>query len=218
MFVSSKEKKYVTLDEYVSRMPADQKYIYYGTGDSPERIDRLPQAELVLDKGYELLYFTEDIDEFAIKMLMTYKGKAFRNISGGDLGIETEGDQKAEEEEQAHKSLFEEMKRILGDKVKDVKASHRLKSHPVCLSAAGDVSIEMEKVLSALPNSQGIRAEKVLEINVGHDVFKSLLAAREDRDKLERYTNLLYQQARLIEGLPVEDPVAFSNDICKLMV
>jgi len=110
------------------------------------------------------------------------------------------------------------MKRILGDKVKDVKASHRLKSHPVCLSAAGDVSIEMEKVLSALPNSQGIRAEKVLEINVGHDVFKSLLAAREDRDKLERYTNLLYQQARLIEGLPVEDPVAFSNDICKLMV
>lgn len=218
MFVSSKEKKYVTLDEYVSRMPADQKYIYYGTGDSPERIDRLPQAELVLDKGYELLYFTEDIDEFAIKMLMTYKGKAFRNISGGDLGIETEGDQKAEEEEQAHKSLFEEMKRILGDKVKDVKASHRLKSHPVCLSAAGDVSIEMEKVLSALPNSQGIRAEKVLEINVGHDVFKSLLAAREDRDKLERYTNLLYQQARLIEGLPVEDPVAFSNDICKMMV
>jgi molecular chaperone HtpG len=219
MFVSSKEKKLVTLDEYVSRMPEDQKYIYYGTGDSPERIEKLPQAELVLDKGYELLYFTEDIDEFAIKMLMKYKDKEFRNISGGDLGIEADGDKKAEEEEKAHKALFEEMKRILGDKVKDVKASHRLKSHPVCLSAVGEVSIEMEKVLSAMPNNQGIRAEKVLEINVGHDVFKSLQAAYEqDKEKLARYTNLLYQQARLIEGLPVEDPVAFSNDICMMMV
>jgi molecular chaperone HtpG len=219
MFVSSKERKLVTLDEYVSRMPEDQKYIYYGTGDSPERIEKLPQAELVLDKGYELLYFTEDIDEFAIKMLMKYKDKDFRNISGGDLGIEADGDKKAEEEEKAHKALFEEMKRILGDKVKDVKASHRLKSHPVCLSAVGEVSIEMEKVLSAMPNNQGIRAEKVLEINVGHDVFKSLQAAYEqDKDKLARYTNLLYQQARLIEGLPVEDPVAFSNDICMMMV
>jgi molecular chaperone HtpG len=200
-------------------MPEDQKYIYYGTGDSPERIEKLPQAELVLDKGYELLYFTEDIDEFAIKMLMKYKDKDFRNISGGDLGIEADGDKKAEEEEKAHKALFEEMKRILGDKVKDVKASHRLKSHPVCLSAVGEVSIEMEKVLSAMPNNQGIRAEKVLEINVGHDVFKSLQAAYEqDKDKLARYTNLLYQQARLIEGLPVEDPVAFSNDICMMMV
>src|SRR5690606_15961443 len=114
---------------------------------------------------------------------------------------------------------FDEMKAILGDKVKDVKASHRLKSHPVCLSAAGDVSIEMEKVLSAMPDNQGVVADKILEINVNHAVFRSLLAAREqDKDKLARYTNVLYQQARLIEGLPIEDPVAFSNDVCEMMV
>lgn len=220
MFESSKENKLVTLDEYVSRMPEEQKYIYYGTGDSAARISKLPQAELVLDKGYELLFFTEDIDEFAIKMLMNYKGKEFRNIAGGDLGIEADaGDKKAEEEEKAHKDLFDEMKAILGDKVKDVKASHRLKSHPVCLSAAGDVSIEMEKVLSAMPDNQGVVADKILEINVNHAVFRSLLAAREqDKDKLARYTNVLYQQARLIEGLPIEDPVAFSNDVCEMMV
>lgn len=219
MFVSSKEKKLVTLDEYVSRMPEDQNYIYYGTGESAERIEKLPQAELVLDKGYELLYFTEDIDEFAIKMLMNYKGKEFRNISGGDLGIEADEGEKKPEAEETHKALFDEMKQILGGKVKDVIASHRLKSHPVCLSAVGDVSIEMEKVLSAMPNGQKVQAEKVLEINVNHDVFRSLLAAREqDKDKLARYTNLLYQQARLIEGLPIEDPVAFSNDICQMMV
>lgn len=220
MFTSSKEKKLVTLDEYVSRMPEDQKYIYYATGTSVERIEKLPQTELVLDKGYEILYFTDDIDEFAIKMLMNYKEKEFKSVSSGDLGIESEADEersKAEAEE--NKELFEAMKELLSGKVKDVKASKRLKSHPVCLSAEGELSIEMEKVLSAMPSSEGIKADKILEINVQHDVFKSLKEAFDkDREKLGLYTNLLYNQALLIEGLPIQDPVEFTNDICKIMV
>jgi molecular chaperone HtpG len=220
MFRSSKEKKYVTLDEYVSRMPEDQKYIYYASGESIERIEKLPKAELVLDKGYELLYFTEDIDEFAVKMLGSYKDKAFRSISDQDLGIEA--DNKADGENKDHeqyKSLFEAMKEVLGDKVKQVKASKRLKTHPVCLTTEGEVSIEMEKILQAMPSGQDIKVDKVLEINVGHAVFASLQNAhQQDKEKFALYTNLLYNQALLIEGLPIEDPVAFTNDICKVMV
>lgn len=220
MFYSSKEKKLVTLDEYVSRMPEDQKYIYYASGDSIERIEKLPQAELVTDKGYELLYFTDDIDEFAIKMLMSYKEKEFKSVSSGDLGIEPdEKDKAAEAEETENKELFDAMKEILSGKVKNVKASKRLKSHPVCLSAEGELSIEMEKVLSAMPNGQDVKADKVLEINVSHEVFQSLKNAfSSDKEKLGLYTNLLYNQALLIEGLPVGDPVEFTNDICKIMV
>lgn len=220
MFTSSKEKKLVTLDEYVSRMPEDQKYIYYATGTSVERIEKLPQTELVLDKGYEILYFTDDIDEFAIKMLMNYKEKEFKSVSSGDLGIESEADEEASKAEaEENKELFEAMKELLSGKVKDVKASKRLKSHPVCLSAEGELSIEMEKVLSAMPSSEGIKADKILEINVQHDVFKSLKEAFDkDREKLGLYTNLLYNQALLIEGLPIQDPVEFTNDICKIMV
>ncbi|BFH60680.1 MULTISPECIES: molecular chaperone HtpG [Paenibacillus] len=220
LFTSSHEKKLVTLDEYVSRMPEDQKYIYYATGTSVERIEKLPQTELVLDKGYEILYFTDDIDEFAIKMLTNFKEKEFKSVSSGDLGIESEADEaaaKAEAEE--NKELFEAMKDLLSGKVKDVKASKRLKSHPVCLSAEGELSIEMEKVLNAMPSSEGIKADKILEINVQHDVFQSLKASFEqDREKLALYTNLLYNQALLIEGLPIQDPVDFTNDICKIMV
>lgn len=217
MFYSSKEKKLVTLDEYVSRMPEDQKYIYYATGESIERIEKLPQTELVADKGYEILYFTEDVDEFAIKMLIKYKEKEFKNVSSGDLGIETDSEPAADADE--NKQLFEEMKKILGDKVKEVKASKRLKSHPVCLSAAGEISIEMEKVLQQMPDGSGVKADKVLEINVNHDVYRSLQEAlKNDKEKFELYTNLLYNQALLIEGLPIEDPVQFTNDICKVMV
>jgi len=220
VFYSSREKKLVTLEEYVSRMPEDQKYIYYATGESIERIDKLPQAELVRDKGYEILYFTEDVDEFAIKVLMQYKDKEFRNVSGGDLGIETGSDnEQAKQANEDNKELFEFMKDVLGDKVKAVKASTRLKSHPVCLSAEGEVSIEMEKVLRTMPVSQGVKAEKVLEVNTGHEVFQSLKAAYEqDQEKLRLYTNLLYNQALLIEGLPIEDPIEFTNNICKIMV
>jgi molecular chaperone HtpG len=221
MFTSSKEKKLVTLDEYVSRMPEDQKYIYYAAGDSIERIEKLPQAEVVADKGYEILYFTDEVDEFAIKMVMKYKDKEFRSVSSGDLGIEAdEADKKTDAEENDNKELFAYMQEQLGGKVKSVKASKRLKSHPVCLSAEGELTIEMEKILKAMPGGgEGVKAEKVLEINVGHDVFQSLKAAyASDKEKLNLYTNLLYNQALLIEGLPVEDPVAFTNDMCKVMV
>lgn len=220
MFYSSKEKKQVTLDEYVSRMAEDQKYIYYATGDSVSRIEKLPQTELVADKGYEILYLTDDIDEFAIKMLMSYKEKEFRSVSSKDLGIEDKEEQeKAETEEKSHKELFEKMKTILADKVKEVRVSKRLKTHPVCLASEGEISIEMEKVLNAMPyNEQKVKADKVLEINPNHEVFKALTGIYEkDPDKLALYTNLLYNQALLIEGLPVQDPVEFTNDICKLM-
>jgi len=219
LFYSSTEKKLVTLDEYVSRMPEDQKYIYYASGESYERIEKLPQAELVADKGYEILYFTEDIDEFAIKMLMTYEEKEFKSVSSSDLGIEAEEEQLNESEEKENKELFDYMKKALAGKVGDVRASKRLKTHPVCLSADGEVTIEMEKILSAMPDNQHVKAEKVLEINVNHDVFASLKDALEnDKAKLELYTNLLYNQALLIEGLSINDPVEFTNDICKIMV
>lgn len=220
LFTSSKEKKLVTLDEYVSRMPEDQKYIYYAAGESVERLEKLPQTELVLDKGYEILYFTDDIDEFAIKMIMKYKDKEFKSVSSGDLGIEADNSEdKANTDE--NKELFAAMKDLLSGKVKEVKASRRLKSHPVCLSTEGELTIEMEKVLNSMPgaNGQSVKAEKVLEINVNHDVFQSLKKAYEnDKEKLALYTNLLYNQALLIEGLPINDPVEFTNDICKVMV
>ncbi|MDY0404331.1 molecular chaperone HtpG [Virgibacillus sp. 179-BFC.A HS] len=219
MFYSSKEKKLVTLDEYVSRMPEDQKYIYYAAGESNERIAKLPQTELVADKGYEILYFTDEVDEFAIKMLMNYKDKEFRSVASDDLGIDmTEENKQADKEAEEHKDLFDEMKNILAGKVSDVKVSKRLKSHPVCLSAEGEISLEMEKVLNAMPNDQHIEANKVLEINPMHEVYEALKTAfASDKEKFKLYTNLLYNQALLIEGLPVQDPVAFTNDICKVM-
>jgi molecular chaperone HtpG len=220
MFHSSKEKKMVTLDEYVSKMPEEQKYIYYAVGESNEKIDKLPQTELVADKGYEILYFTEDIDEFAIKMLQKYKEKEFKSVSSSDLGIEDEKDKKQDEaEEKANEGLFGKMKDVLTEKVKGVRASKRLKSYPVCFATEGEVSIEMEKVLNAMPNNENVKADKILEINTNHHVFKALKAAfdLDDQPKVELYTNLLYNQALLIEGLPVQDPVAFSNNICELM-
>ena len=218
MFYSSKEKKLVTLAEYVSRMPEDQKYIYYATGESNERIDKLPQTELVSDKGYEILYFTDEIDEFAIKMLMNYKEKEFKSVSSGDLGFEEE-QKETEEEVKENKELLDSMKEILAGKVKDVRVSKRLKNHPVCLTADGEISIEMEKVLNAMPNNQEVKADKVLEINANHEVFTSLKDAYEnDKEKLGLFTSLLYNQALLIEGLPIQDPVEFTNDICKVMI
>ncbi|MGG1518551.1 molecular chaperone HtpG [Paenibacillus oryzisoli] len=220
MFHSSKEKKLVTLEEYVSRMPEDQKYIYYASGESMERIDKLPQTEIVSDKGYEILYFTDDIDEFAIKILTSYKEKEFRSVSSGDLGIDAEENKDDDAADKAdNKDLFDYMSSQLAGKVSSVKASKRLKKHPVCLSTEGDVTIEMEKILNAMPNNPNVKAEKVLEINVNHEVFTSLKDAfNSDKDKLNLYTALLYNQALLIEGLPLQDPVEFTNDICKIMV
>ncbi|TGA95934.1 molecular chaperone HtpG [Sporolactobacillus shoreae] len=220
MFYSSTEKKMVTLDEYVSKMPEDQKYIYYAVGQSNEKIEKLPQTELVADKGYEILYFTDDVDEFAIKMLMKYKEKDFKSVSSSDLGLESEEEKKESKvEEEANKGLFEKMKDILSDKVKEVRASKRLKTHPVCFATEGEVSIEMEKVLNQMPNNEQVKADKILELNTNHEVFKALKAAFDlnDEKKVSLYTNLLYNQALLVEGLQVQDPVAFANDICQLM-
>ncbi|MEK4109838.1 molecular chaperone HtpG [Paenibacillus sp. DS2363] len=220
LFTSSKESKLVSLDEYVSRMPEDQKYIYYASGESISRIEKLPQIEGVLEKGYEVLYFTDDIDEFAIKMITNYKEKEFKSISSGDLGIEDSADkEETAAQDNDNKELFEAMQAQLAGKVKAVKASKRLRSHPVCLSTEGELTIEMEKILKAMPNSENVQADKVLEINVNHDVFKSLKDAfAQDQEKLNLYTSLLYHQALLIEGLPIQDPVEFTNDICKVMV
>ncbi|MCY9275188.1 molecular chaperone HtpG [Bacillus haynesii] len=219
LFYSSKEKKLVTLDEYVSRMPEDQKYIYYASGDSYDRIEKLPQTELVSEKGYEILYFTEDIDEFAIKMLANYQEKEFKSVSSGDLGIENADEQnQSDGADSQYKDLFEEMKKTLDGKVKSVRASKRLKTHSVCLAADGEVTIEMEKILNAMPDNQHVKADKALEINTNHEVFKTLQDAFEnDKDKFKLYTGILYNQALLIEGLPIEDPVEFTNDICKVM-
>ncbi|WYP28405.1 molecular chaperone HtpG [Alkalihalobacillus sp. FSL W8-0930] len=219
LFHSSTEKGLVSLSEYVSRMKEDQSVIYYATGESIERIAKLPQTELVADKGYEILYFTEDVDEFAIKMLQSYQEKEFQSVSSADLKLDEDETEESKEAQDANKDLFEEMKSILVGKVKDVRLSKRLKTHPVILAAEGEVTIEMEKVLQAMPDNQHVKAEKVLEINPNHDVFKALQNAKQtDQEKLKLYTNLLFSQALLIEGLPLEDPVEFTKDMCKVMV
>ena len=217
MFYSSKEKKMVSLDEYIERMADDQKYIYYAAGESKERIERMPQTEVVLDKGFEILYFTDDIDEFAIKILMNYKEKDFKSVSSGDLGFETESNEdKAIKEE--NKDLFKSLADALVGKVKNVKASTRLKNSPVCLSTDGELSIEMEKILSAMPDGQNVKSEKVLEINTNHEIFSSLQSIfEEDKEKFNLYASILYNQALLVEGLTIEDPIEFTNNICKLM-
>ncbi len=216
MFVSSAEKQLVTLEEYVSRMQEDQKYIYYACGETVDKIEKLPQTELVRDKGYEILYLTDDVDEFALQMLHVYKEKEFKSVSAGDLGFETSAEEKTDETQYA--PLLEVLTKALDGKVKAVKISTRLKTHPVCLSTEGALSLEMEKVLSSMPNAAGVKAERVLELNAAHAVFQKLCALQEnDTALLEEYAKLLYDQALLIEGLSVEDPVAFSERICRLM-
>ncbi|SFI10289.1 molecular chaperone HtpG [Tindallia magadiensis] len=218
MFHSSKEGKLVSLKDYVSRMPEAQKEIYYAAGDSVSRIEKMPQTERIKDKGYEILYFTEDVDEFAIKMLNEYQEKPFKSVASGDLDLGDEKDKESEEAEKEHESLFSNMKELLSDQIKSVKASKRLKQHPVCLVNEGDISIEMEKVLNTMPNDQEVKADKILEVNMNHEVFQSLKSAyQEDQEKFQLFTELLYQQARMIEGLPVDDPVELSNKICKIM-
>ena len=219
LFYSSSEKKPVTLAEYVSRMKEDQTCIYYATGENIARIDHLPQTELVKDKGFEILYLTENVDEFAIKMLMNYEGKEFKSVSAGDLDLETEEEKKEiEEKSKEHADLFNDMQKALEGKVKSVRLSQRLKSHPVCLTSEGALSLEMEKVLNAMPTDQKVQADRVLEINPEHPIFAKLVQLqKENPDKLKAYAKLLYDQALLIEGMSIEDPVAFSNQICELM-
>ncbi|MBQ9067362.1 MAG: molecular chaperone HtpG, partial [Clostridia bacterium] len=221
LYYSSKDGNLTTLAEYVERMPADQKHVYYACGESAEKIRNLPQAELVLDKGYELLYLTEEVDEFSIKTLVSYQDKTFCSVTDDDLGLDTDEDKEAVKRlDEENKELFDFMKETLGDNVTAVKASTRLKSHPVCFSTEGGISLEMEKILAQQPDELNhMKAQKVLELNTSHAIFGKLkeLYASEDRDRVATYTKLLYDQALLIEGMPIEDPVAFSNAICDLM-
>ncbi len=219
LFYSSAEHKLVSLAEYVGRMPEEQKYIYYACGESVDKIDKLPQTELVRDKGFEILYLTDDVDEFALRVLHDFEGKEFKSVSAGDLGFETpEEKEEQKKQEEENKDLFAFMTEALDGKVKAVRLSKRLKTHPVCLASDGELSIEMEKVLNAMPTDNKVKAERVLEINENHPLFAKLAGLyAEDKEKLKAYTRLLYAQAQLIEGLSVEDPVEFSNTLCDLM-
>ena len=210
----------VTLAEYVSRMKPDQKYIYYAAGESIDKIDKMPQTEVLKDKGYEILYMTDDVDEFAIQMLREFDGKQFKSVSADDLEIEETEEEKeaAKKQEEEAKDLLEYMKECLEGKVSDVKLTQRLKSHPVCLTAKGGLSIEMEKVLNAMPMDEKVKAERVLEINAGHKIVQKLTGLyATDKEKVKAYAGLLYDQALLIEGLTPEDPVAFASAVCDLM-
>ena len=219
LFTSSAEKKLVTLDEYVSRMKEDQKYIYYAAGDSVAKIEALPQTELLRDKGYEILYLTDNVDEFAVKVLMRHGEKEFRNVSEGDLGIDSE-EQKEETKKlsEDNKDMLALITEALGGKIKECRISDKLKSHPVCISSFGQISLEMEKILNQNPQNQKVTSEKVLEINPNHKIFAAMQKLYEtDKDKFKDYASILYDQALLIEGMQIDDPVEFSNKICSLM-
>lgn len=217
LFTSSKDQKLTSLAEYVDRMPEDQTCIYYACGESIARIEALPQTELVKDKGYEILYFTDSVDEFVIRMLMKYKDKEFKSVSANDLNLESEEEKKElEQKETESKDMLETMQKALDGKVAKVKLSGRLKSHPVCLSNEGDLSMEMAKTLNAMPGvDQPVQAQTVLELNPEHPIYQKLKTL--DDETLGKYSQLLYNQALLIEGMPIADPVAFSNLICELM-
>ena len=216
LFYSSTEKKLVTLEEYVGRMKEDQKYIYYAAGETLDKVDKLPQTELLKDKGIEILYFTEDIDEFCAQVVRDKDGKELRSIL--DQEIEEGAEKKAEEAADSHKAAFDFVKEALDGKVKEVKASTRLKSHPVCLTAGEGLSFEMEKYFQAVQPDSPIKADRILELNVEHPVFQALEnAVAEDPEKAKKYAQLLYSQALLIAGLPLDDPSGYTDLVCELM-
>ena len=217
LFESSRGEKPITLQEYVDAMPEGQKEIYYASGASREAVAALPQTEAVLAKGYEILYFTAPVDEFAAKQMMTYKEKAFKSVTESDLDLSTEEEKKALEEKQTEsKDLLAEMGKALEGKVERVVLSSRLKSHAVCLTSEGDLTLEMQQVLNAMPTDKKVQAKLVMEVNPEHPVFARLqdLAGTE---KVAKYAKLLYDQALLLEGMPIEDPAEFSELICELM-
>ena len=222
LFYSSHEKKLVTLDEYVARMPEDQKYIYFVSGADVDKIDRMPMVQSVKAKEYEILYLTDNVDEFALQALGNYKEKQFKNISQGDLDLASEEEKKeVEQTAEANKDLLEDIKEALKDKVQDVKISTRLVDDPVCMSSDEGMSFEMEKVLSAMPegNPYGMKATRILEINPKHPIFAALQKIyASDKEAVKEYADVLYTQAMLIEGFPVEDPMEFSRKVCDIMV
>ena len=220
VFYSAKEEKLITLDEYVSAMPESQKYIYFASAETVERAAKLPNTEAVLDHGFDVLLCTEDVDEFCLQILRVFKEKSFKNVGSGNLELETEAEKEAAKAAaEENKGLLGALKDALGDKVKEVRTSSVLKEHPVALSSDGPVSIEMEKVLKNMPGNDGVKSEKILEINENHSVFAALKQTMADGDseKLALYAGILYEQARLIEGLSVEDPIAYAKAVCSLL-
>lgn len=222
LFYSSKEEKLVTLDEYVARMEEGQEFIYFMSGDKIENIDQMPTVKKVKDKGYEILYLTDNVDEFALQVLGSFKDKKFKNISQGDLNLDSEEEKKElEKKAEENKDLLGGIKEALGEKVKEVKISSRLVDDPVCLSSDDGMSFEMEKVLSAMPegNPYGMKASRILEINPNHEIFKALQKVyADDANAVKDYAELLYDQALLIEGFPIENPTEFAKKICDFMV
>ena len=220
MFYSSTEKKLVTLDEYVSRMKEGQKKIYYACGESNDKVDSMPQVELLKDKGYEILYLTEYVDEFALQALMEYEEKTFANVSTDNLDLDSQEEkeelQKTNEESKAMFTLMKEA--LKGENIEEIKFTHRLKNHPVCLTTEGNLSLEMEKVLNALPNDNQVQAKIVMEINESHPIAQKLKTLyNNNEEELKKYTKILYSQARLIEGLPITNPTEISNLICDII-
>lgn len=219
IFYSSKEKKMVTFKEYLERMQEGQEKIYYASGESNDKIDMLPQVEKVKDKGYEILYLTEYADEFVIQTLMEYEGKQFMNVCADNLDLDTEEEKESiKKENEANKDLLTSMKETLSDKVTDVKFTNRLKNHPVCLTTEGPVSMEMEKIMSAMPTDEKIKAKAVMEINDSHPIAKKLKELyNTDKEEVKKYTKILYAQARLIEGMSIENPTEISSLICDMI-
>ena len=214
LFYSSKEKKLVTLDEYVDRMPESQKFIYYATGESVDAIDHLPQTELVKEHDYEMLYFTDNTDGFIPDMFGKYRDKPFRSVVDGELELD---DEKKPDETEHYKEAFTFIKEALGDKVTEVKASTKLKTHPVCLSSGEGITFEMEKYFTAVQPDLNMKAKRILEVNVDHPAFLAFETARiVEPEKAKKYAQILYNQACLIAGLPIDDPSAYTDLLCSL--
>lgn len=219
IFYSSDKKDLITLKEYIENMKDKQDVIYYASGETIDKIDSLPQIELVKEKGYDVLYLTDYVDEFAIQALMEYEGKKFANVSSKNIDLEDEeSKKKIEQYNSDNQDLLKEMKSVLTDKVKEVRFTGRLKKHPVCLTTDGAISIEMEKVINAMPNDDRVNAEVILEINESHPIANKLKDLfKNNKEEFNNYTKILYSQARLIEGLTLENPTEISNLICEIM-
>jgi molecular chaperone HtpG len=221
MFYSSKDQRLVSLSSYVKNMPEEQKYVYYACGESTGILDKLPQAEQVRERGYEILYLTDSVDEFVVKTLGKFEEKEFRSVNDDDLGLESEDEKKdSEQQETESRELLDFVKESLDGKVAAVKLSRKLKSHPACLATQGGVSLEMERYFASLQGegTEGVKAERVLELNAAHPVFESLKKSFDkDRDRASRFAQLLYDQALIFAGLQIEDPAKFSELVCELM-
>lgn len=227
LFYSAKEKKMITLDEYIANMPEEQSSIFYAAGESVDRLAKMPIVKTIQDKGFDVLLCTQDVDEFCMTAMHDYgadeegkNAKELKNVAGGDLGLETEDEKSAAEAiTKENEELFKIMKDALGDAVSKVVVSARLSDTPACVTAEGPISLEMEKIMAMAPDGQNIKSDRVLEINAQHSIFKTLQEAQKehDTDKIKQYTNILYNQALITEGLPIEDPVSYAQAVCDLM-